>query len=123
MHQPEGSLILLILLMFVSFKKALYGLMQAPRAWHDRLKGLFIQQDFKASKSNTYLITQHIGKDILLILICMDDILITGSSSNLIAIVIQQLNSKYVMKSLEEFNYFLDIEVLFFYKRYSSLSN
>ena len=64
--------------------KALYGLKQAPRAWHDRLKGSLLNLGFFMSKSDTSLFLQHIEHDILLVLIYVDDILITGSNSQLV---------------------------------------
>ncbi|XP_052291707.1 uncharacterized mitochondrial protein AtMg00810-like [Citrus sinensis] len=51
------------------------------------------------------------GKDILLILIYVDDILVIGSNSKLIGNVIQQIHSEFALKDLRDFNYFLSIEV------------
>ena len=63
------------------------------------------------SKSDTSLFLQHIGHDILLVLIYVDDILITGSNSQLIEQVIHNLSSEFALKDLGKFNYFLGLEV------------
>lgn len=47
----------------------------------------------------------------MLVLIYVDDILITGSHSKHIESVIQNLNSEFALKDLGEFNYFLGVEV------------
>ena len=54
---------------------------------------------------------QHIGYNILLIFIYVDNILVIGSNSKHIEAVIQYLHSKFALKDLGEFNYFLGIEV------------
>ena len=54
---------------------------------------------------------QHIGHDILLIIIYVDDILVIGSNSQHIEVVIQYLHSEFALKDLGEFNYFIGIEM------------
>lgn len=70
-----------------------------------------IDWGFQASKSDTSLFIKHVGGDILLILVYVDDILITDSNSKLLEVVIQHLNSNFALKDLGEFNYFLGLEV------------
>lgn len=79
MHQPKGFLKSIHPSYVCKLNKTLYGPKQAPRAWYDRLKNSLISWGFQASKSDTLLFIQHIGEDILLVLIYVDDILITGS--------------------------------------------
>ncbi|XP_016185187.1 uncharacterized protein LOC107626802 [Arachis ipaensis] len=59
--------------------KALYGLKQAPKAWHD---------------STT------------MVLVYVDDIIITGSSNKVIGEIIQQLNIKFALKDMVKFSAF-----------------
>lgn len=89
MHQPEGFIDSSHPFHVCKLNKALYGLKQAPRAWYDRLKSSLIQWGFLASKSDTSLFIKHVGKQILFILIYVDDILVTRSNSKLIETVIQ----------------------------------
>lgn len=111
MHQPEGFIDSTHPSYVYKLKKALYGLKQAPRAWYDRLKSSLVHWGFQASKFDTSLFIQHACQDILLILIYVDDILITGTSSKLIQHVIQQLHSEFALRDLGDFNYVLGVEV------------
>lgn len=85
-------------------KKALYGLKQALRAWYDKLKGSMLQWGFHTSRSNTYLFIQHVAGELVMVLIYVDDILVTGSNAKLIERIVQQLRSEYALKDLGEFN-------------------
>ena len=57
--------------------KALYGLKHAPRAWYDKLKGCLTDWNFTNSKADTSLFIRHDIKGIILVLIYVDDILVT----------------------------------------------
>ncbi|KAK9207149.1 hypothetical protein WN943_017434 [Citrus x changshan-huyou] len=111
MPQPEGFINSQFPTHVCKLQKALYGLKQAPRAWYDRLKGSLVQWGFRSSKSDTSLFFKHIGRNVLIILVYVDDILITGSSEVYISEVISLLSSEFALKDLEDFNYFLGVEV------------
>ncbi len=64
------------------------------------MKASLLQWGFQASKSDTSLFIQHIDKDILPILIYVDDILITGSNSKHIEVVIHHLHCEFALKDL-----------------------
>lgn len=70
-----------------------------------------LQWGFVISKSDTSMFIHHMVDDIIVILIYVDDILFTGSNSKLVEKVIHQLVSKFALKDLREFNYFLSLEV------------
>ncbi|KAH9778887.1 retrovirus-related pol polyprotein from transposon RE1 [Citrus sinensis] len=111
MPQPEGFTNSQFPNHVCKLHKAFYGLKQAPRAWYDRLKGSLVQWGFRSSKSETSLFFKHIGCDVLIILVYVDDILITVSSNVYITEVISQLSSEFALKDLGDFNYFLGVEV------------
>ncbi|KAH9746928.1 retrovirus-related pol polyprotein from transposon RE1 [Citrus sinensis] len=111
MHQPEGFIDPQHPTYVCKLNKALYGLKQAPRAWYDRLRGSLLQWGFHTSRSDTSLFLKHTGSDILVILIYVDDILVTGSSSAQIEKIIALLGSEFALKDLGDFNYFLGLEV------------
>ncbi|XP_060190859.1 uncharacterized mitochondrial protein AtMg00810-like [Lycium barbarum] len=56
------------------------------------------------------LFTQKIGTEILLVLVYVDDLLVTGSSLSLIKKVRLDLQTKFKMKDFGELKYFLGIE-------------
>lgn len=93
--------------------KALYGLRQAPRAWFSIFLGFLLQQGFTQSKSDSTLFVKKTASEITLVLMYVDNILITGSSSSFITNLISVLSSKFVMKDLGSLSYFLGIEVLY----------
>ena len=91
--------------------KALYGLKQAPRAWFERLKSTLLKFGFCASKCDPSLFTLHTQHHTTLILVYVDDIIITGSSKSQIQQLVQKLNSEFSLKDLGQLDYFLGIEV------------
>lgn len=91
--------------------KALYGLRQAPRAWYSMFSSYLVQLGFQSSKADTSLFIFTQGIHITLVLIYVDDIVITGSDSSYITSLINKLSQRFVMKDLGPLHYFLGIEV------------
>ncbi|KAH9668130.1 retrovirus-related pol polyprotein from transposon RE1 [Citrus sinensis] len=91
--------------------KALYGLKQAPRAWYDKLKGCLTDWNFTNSKADTSLFIRHDIKGIILVLIYVDDVLVTGPDSVLLEAFITNLSKVFALKDLGLVSYFLGIEV------------
>ena len=63
--------------------KALYGLRQSPPAWYERIDSFLIQQGFTRGTCDSNLYIYCLGHDIVLLALYVDDILLTGSSSQL----------------------------------------
>lgn len=64
--------------------KALYGLKLAPRAWFHRFSSFLLAHNFIYSKSDTSMFIHHSSSDILILLLYVDDIILTGSHSFLV---------------------------------------
>jgi histone deacetylase 1/2 len=92
-------------------KKALYGLKQAPRAWFQRLSSTLLQWGFSNSRTNSSMFFHFGASTTLIVLIYVDDILITGSSSQQISSLITRLDSVFALRDLGRLSYFLGIEV------------
>ena len=92
--------------------KAIYGLKQSPRAWYAKLSSVFINVGFDRSNvdSSMFVRTRHVGK--LVVLIYVDDLIITGDSEEEIANLKQQFD----IKDLGVLKYFLGIEMAYSYK-------
>ncbi|KAK6124927.1 hypothetical protein DH2020_041338 [Rehmannia glutinosa] len=90
--------------------KALYGLKQAPRAWFDKLKSFLLSIGFQESYSDTSFFFSRKGSQLLIILVYVDDLLITGDDAVMVDHIIQKLNSAFSLKHLGEVNYFLGLE-------------
>lgn len=68
--------------------KALYGLRQAPRAWFSAFSGFLLQQGFMQSKSDSSLFISKKDVALTLVLVYVDDILVTGSDMSYTPILI-----------------------------------
>ncbi|KAE8686060.1 hypothetical protein F3Y22_tig00111086pilonHSYRG00004 [Hibiscus syriacus] len=92
-------------------QKALYGLRQAPRNWHDKLKQNLVQMDFMVSLADPSLFHKRSPQGFIYVLVYVDDIIITGSSLTDVEEVVAILKDRFSLKDLGELRYFLGIEV------------
>lgn len=92
--------------------KALYGLRQTPRAWYSTFSSFLTQQGFTNSKADTSLFTLQTAQGVIIVLVYVDDILVTSSDEAYISEFIKKLGTQFVMKDLGSLSYFLGIEVL-----------
>jgi hypothetical protein len=90
---------------------SLYGLKQAPRAWFDKFRTTLLQFSFKQSKYDTSLFLRKSDMGIVLLLVYVDDIVITGSDSILLDQLKTHLSESFHMKDLGSLTYFLGLEV------------
>ncbi|KAH9747507.1 hypothetical protein KPL70_004741 [Citrus sinensis] len=93
--------------------KALYGLKQARRAWYDNLKSCLTTWKFFNSKADTSLFVKHYEKGIIIVLINVDDILVTDPNSALLEDFIIKLNKVFALKDLGLVAYFLGVQVCY----------
>ena len=112
MHQPVGYVHPSFPNHICRLHKALYGLKQAPRAWYHRLQEHLLSNGFVNSSSDSSLFIYKQGPTTLFLLVYVDDILITGSSSKAIAQLITILSSEFAVKDLGGLHYFLGINAL-----------
>ncbi|KAI5312513.1 hypothetical protein L3X38_041686 [Prunus dulcis] len=92
-------------------RKSLYGLKQAPRAWNAKFTGYLPALGFVSSHSDPSLFVKHDGPNVVILLLYVDDIIITGSSSTLVQSVIDDLGQVFDMKDIGQLTYFLGLEV------------
>jgi hypothetical protein len=91
--------------------KSLYGLKQAPMVWFQHFGGHLHQIGFQATRSDTSLFVYKHGDDMAYLLVYVDDIVLTASSTTLLHHVIGKLKSTFAMKDLSPFHFFLGIQV------------
>lgn len=80
--------------------KAIYGLKQAPRAWFDKFSSYLIQYGFICSTRDPSLFIYQHGTDIILLLLYVDDMLLTGNNKDLLSSFLQSLREKFRMKDM-----------------------
>lgn len=85
MHQPPGYVNNQFLDHVCHLHKALYGLMQAPRAWYQHFVVYLSMLGFISSKSDCSLFTYHRGPATIYLLLYVDNIILTTSSPTLIS--------------------------------------
>lgn len=91
-------------------KKALYGPKQAPRAWLDRFSSFLSSQSFVARTDSSLFVLTN-GGDCVVLLLYVDDMLITGNSSSPLDTFLSTLKHEFAMKDLGYVHHFLGIQV------------
>ena len=91
--------------------KTLYGLKQAPRAWYIKIDKYLSDQGFKRTSLDSNLYIKTTDSDIILLVIYVDDLIITGSSTSLIQGIKQNLCQSFDMTDLGLMHYCLGVEV------------
>ncbi|KAJ9533252.1 hypothetical protein QJQ45_018363 [Haematococcus lacustris] len=94
-------------------QKALYGLRQAPRAWHARLKQVLEGMGFRASESDPALFTMQRQAGMVYLLVYVDDCLICTEKGDTDSLdyVKQQLSAVFGIKNLGDTKWFLGMKV------------
>ncbi|CAH9081001.1 unnamed protein product, partial [Cuscuta epithymum] len=91
--------------------RSLYGLRQAPRCWFSKLTNALLSYGFSQSHADYSLFTLHRGDHLLCILVYVDDLLITGTSPEMISMFKSYLARTFPVKDLGFMKYFLGLEV------------
>jgi hypothetical protein len=92
-------------------KKALYGLKQALRAWFDRFSGFLLTLRFYCSTVDPSMFVCRNKQGTLILLLYVDDMLVTGDNTAMLHHFISLLSSEFAMKDLGFIHYFLGIEL------------
>lgn len=91
--------------------KAIYGLEQATHAWFDHFSSFLLSYGFTCSRFDLSLFTYHMQLDTLILLLYVDDIILTGSSPSLLNDFTHALHLEFDMKDNGPLHYFLGIQV------------
>ena len=91
--------------------RALYGLKQPPRAWFSKFSSTISQHGFSGSSFDTAIFLRRSGQGITILLLYVDDMIITGDDMQGIQDLKHFLSRQFEMKDLGPLNYFLGLEV------------
>lgn len=92
-------------------RKSLYGLKQSPRAWFKRLHQFLIKIGFHEGLSDSSLLIYDSNGTQVYLLVYVDDIIVTTSSSSSIDQIISQCSKEFSIKDLGKLSFFLGIHV------------
>jgi hypothetical protein len=109
MEQPQGFMQDSSLV--CRLKKSLYGLKQATRAWYSNMESYLLSQNFVHCKSNLNVYMLRMTDSLLLLVLYVDDLLITGCSTSAIAVVKRILHDRFLMMDLGLLHFFLGLEI------------
>lgn len=110
-HQPPGFIDSTRPDHICLLSKAIYGLKQSLRAWFNTLSTTLLDFSFVGSQYDPSLFVLTSNGHTLVVLVYVDDILVTDSNSTLMAELIATLHSRFALKDLGHLHYFLGIEV------------
>jgi hypothetical protein len=105
MEQPQGFMHDSSLV--CRLKKSLYGLKKALRAWYANMESYPLSQKFVHCKSNMNVYMLRTTHSLLLLVLYVDDLLITGFSTLAIAAVKRILHDKFLMMDMSPLHLFL----------------
>uniref|UniRef100_A0A2N9IH78 Integrase catalytic domain-containing protein n=1 Tax=Fagus sylvatica TaxID=28930 RepID=A0A2N9IH78_FAGSY len=92
-------------------RRSLYGLKQAPRAWYEKFTSTLFKFALHKSKYDASLFLRKTENGVVILLVYVDDIIITGTDSALISQLKQYLQDSFHMKDLGSLTYFLGLEI------------
>ena len=111
MHIPPGFNTVQTEGKVLKLRRSLYGLKQSPRAWFGRFRKAMLKLGFSQSNADHTLFYKRCGGKLTILIVYVDDIVITGDDDQGIERVKQHLRNEFEVKDLGEMRYFLGIEV------------
>jgi hypothetical protein len=100
---PEGKVLKLL--------KSLYGLKQSPMNFNNTINEFIESMGFKRCVSDNCLYVRWNGKDIMLLALYVDDIVIDGSDLADVEMVKADFKKRFEMKDLGELRHYLGVTI------------
>ena len=111
MQQPLGLINVESSSLICKLHKYLYGLTQAPRVWYDKIDTYFLNHGFKHCIYDPNLYVKHVDDNIIIIVLYVDDLIITGSQLLLIQNMKSELQKQFEMTDLSILHYFFGLQI------------
>ena len=112
MEQPPGFVAQGEIGRVCHLRKSLYGLKQSPRAWFGKFNEVIEKFAMQKSKSNHFVFYRNCQAGLILLVVYVDDIIITGNDMARISSLKSFLHGQFHTKDLGMLKYFLGIEVM-----------
>ena len=87
----------------------LYGLKQDPRAWYEKMDSFLLSIGFARYHSGPTIYIRREGTELLILVLYVDDLILTGSSTCMIQSVHRQMMEQFDMIDLGLLHYFLGL--------------
>ena len=97
--------------LFCRLKKSLYGLKQDLRAWYAKIDSYLLSQNFVRCKSYPNVYMLKMIDSLLLLVLYVDDLLITGCLTSVIVAVKRILYYRFLMTDMGLLHFFLGLEI------------
>ena len=91
--------------------KSLYGIKQAPKAWYAKIDGYFLSLNYCRWKYDPNVYLKLIHGSLIIILLYMDEILITGNSKKEISSSNDAISNAFSMTDLGLLSQFLGLDI------------
>nr|ABF94664.1 retrotransposon protein, putative, Ty1-copia subclass [Oryza sativa Japonica Group] len=111
MDQPDGYVLEGQEEMVCKLLKSLYGLKQAPKQWHEKFDITLTSAGFVVNEADKCVYYRYGGGEGVILCLYVDDILIFGTSLNVIEEVKDYLSKNFEMKDLGEADVILNIKL------------
>ncbi|KAG7552374.1 Zinc finger CCHC-type [Arabidopsis thaliana x Arabidopsis arenosa] len=100
MEQPEGFIVEGKEKKVCKLKKSLYGLKQAPKQWHEKFDNTMRSYGFKINECDKCVYIKETKKDTIIVCLYVDDMLIMGTSRDIINTTKKMLSDNFEMKDM-----------------------
>ena len=94
-----------------NLKKSIYGLKQSSHALFDKFSKAIVFHGMTCSQTDHFVLLKKTRIGIVILVVYVDDIIITRSNKEGIQILINHLSSSFFTKDLGKLCYFLGVEV------------
>ena len=111
MEQPPGFVAQDEIGRVCRLQKSLYDLKQSPRAWFSKFSEVIEKFGIQKSKSDHSIFYKNSQASIILLVVYVDDIIITGNDMTSISSLKSFLHGQFHTKDLGMLKYFLGVEV------------
>jgi hypothetical protein len=92
-------------------KKSLYGLKKDPREWYSKMDSYLLSQNFVCCNSDLNVYMLKMIDSLLLLVLYVDDLLITNCSTSMIYTVKRILHDRFLMTDMGPLHLFLGLEI------------
>ena len=112
MEQPDGYVVLGQEHKVCKLVKSLYGLKQAPKQWHEKFDNVMLTHGYVINGANKCIYSKFINNECVIICLYVDDLLIFGTSLDVVHNAKHFLASNFDMKDLGKANIILGNKIL-----------